>query len=464
MRPASSDLLPVALAFGVLTGILLWFERRRLRRLGADPLTLFVIIYALQCILPGAMIFASIPFVSGVAPTGTGFFDRVYRATTALDGWILLCFAAWFLLFFYVGSTTMRTLLRPRTSAGPGTELEILTGRLAALLACGTVFTLWSFYLLGDSVAARYTNLILLRADFDGIEKNAINSNALSLTQAWGWLAILASFSAPHRGRARRSLRAAAIVLAIFFAILGASRRALFIPLLLVYFTHLLHTGKWHLKWLAAGVVPMLLWVAYGKDVLASIAWGGSAETVTASLQTPAVTLLRASSEIGISFVESLGTLEFLHLDHRWGIDHLLSIAQRFPDGALGHEIDFPPRIVRLSTEAFAGASAQDIPPGIFGQMWLDFGVLGPVVWGLALGVQMGVLLHFFDRTRASVTSACVFAILTFVIALPLNSGSFDFTFSVDIFMLTAGLIWCIRRTRIAQPTSASGMRPSESA
>jgi hypothetical protein len=23
--------------------------------------------------------------------------------------------------------------------------------------------------------------------------------------------------------------------------------------------------------------------------------------------------------------------------------------------------------------------------------------------------VQMGVLLHFFDRTRASVTSACVF-------------------------------------------------------
>jgi hypothetical protein len=32
-----------------------------------------------------------------------------------------------------------------------------------------------------------------------------------------------------------------------------------------------------------------------------------------------------------------------------------------------------------LSTGAFVGAEELDIPPGIVGQMWLDFGVLGPL-------------------------------------------------------------------------------------
>ena len=90
-------------------------------------------------------------------------------------------------------------------------------------------------------------------------------------------------------------------------------------------------------------------------------------------------------------------------------------------------------RIVRISTETFADEWTVDMPPGLFGQMWLDFRVFGPLIWGLAFGLQIGILQYAWQRMRPSRQSAAVFFVLTFVVALPLNSGSYDFTFSVDI-------------------------------
>ena len=101
---------------------------------------------------------------------------------------------------------------------------------------------------------------------------------------------------------------------------------------------------------------------------------------------------------------------------------------------------------------AFADVGSQDIPPGLLGQMWLDFGVAGPVIWGLVFGLQMSVIQFFFERTRRTRQSAAVFMLLVFVVALPLNSGSFDFTFSVDIITLAAVLLWCVRFRRQQLP------------
>jgi hypothetical protein len=42
-----------------------------------------------------------------------------------------------------------------------------------------------------------------------------------------------------------------------------------------------------------------------------------------------------------------------------------------------------------------------------------------------------------------------VFALATFVIALPLNTGSYDFTFSVDIFVLLLALLFGVRLARV---------------
>jgi hypothetical protein len=190
--------------------------------------------------------------------------------------------------------------------------------------------------------------------------------------------------------------------------------------------------------------------VAFGKEILAAISYGGDAEVVANTYESLTRAVLRTSSDIGITVTESLGTLSMIDMPPRFGIDHLISVAQRFPDGALGLDFDFPERIVRISTAIFANDWAADIPPGLMGQMWLDFRVLGPLVWGLLLGAQVGVLQFLYERTTRNLQSTAVFFVLTFIVALPLNSGSFDFTFSIDIFVIIAVLFFCTRIRRTA--------------
>jgi len=158
--------------------------------------------------------------------------------------------------------------------------------------------------------------------------------------------------------------------------------------------------------------------------------------------------LLRAFSEVGISNVESLGTVAFVDLKLRFGVDHLLSAARRVPEGMFGLDFDFPERVVRYTTTVFAGPEEADIPPGFFGQMWLDFGVFGPPVWGVLFGLQMSIVQVFYRLLRASWQSSAVIALTVFVVALPLNTGSFDFTFSIDIIALAAALWWCTELRR----------------
>jgi hypothetical protein len=118
----------------------------------------------------------------------------------------------------------------------------------------------------------------------------------------------------------------------------------------------------------------------------------------------------------------------------------------------LGWDFNFPERIVRISTEAFADPYAQDIPPGLFGQMWLDFRVLGPAVWGVMFGLQVALVQVLFEKTQKTLQSCAVFVLIIFVVALPIGTGSFDFTFSVDIIALALSLAMCVRFQRAGNP------------
>lgn len=426
------------------------FERRRTHGSGVDAITIFVVLFFLQCCLPGIMIYATLPFVDVVEPTGNNAFDNIFRATDVTTALLVLSLTVWFAVFFYVGCAVGRLALGRRpalTSQLPARRLTVRYGRLLLLLAAGLGVTLWSFYLMGDSLVARYTNLILFRAGFDGIERNTLNANALSLTQSWSWLSVVAVFAVSER-RGKGMLWVASVALFMIFALLGVSRRALFLPVLLGFLTLVLYSGKWRVGWLLAGSIPVLLIVAFGKELLATVARGAPLEAVSGTYQSFASALLRPMADMGITIVESLGTLKLLHLDLRYGIDHVLSIAQRFPKGTLGIELDFPERIVRISTAAFADPNTQDIPPGLLGQMWLDFGIFGPVVWGLVFGFQMSFVTYLFERIRRSLQSTAVCVLVVFLVALPLNSGSFDFSFSWDIFAVLLGVLWCVRVTR----------------
>ncbi len=170
------------------------------------------------------------------------------------------------------------------------------------------------------------------------------------------------------------------------------------------------------------------------------------------------------ASDIRITITESLGTISMIDIPPRLGTDHALSVMQRFPEGILGLDIEWPTRIVRISTETFADEWTVDMPPGLLGQMWLDFRVFGPLIWGLAFGLQIGILQYGWQRMRPSRQSAAVFFMLTFVVALPLNSGSYDFTFSVDIIAAVIVLFFVVRLNReTAPPLSSQAPAPGNS-
>jgi hypothetical protein len=146
-----------------------------------------------------------------------------------------------------------------------------------------------------------------------------------------------------------------------------------------------------------------------------------------------------------------------LDFDLRLGVDHLLSILRRVPASWFGGDLELPKRIVRITTEQFSTSDDSDIPPGLFGQMWLDFGVFGPIIWGYILSLQINIAQRLFSSTIPTLQAIAAFALVTFVIALPVPTGSYDFTFSVDVLalLLCMWLAFKLRRVRVPSPSVA---------
>jgi hypothetical protein len=274
-----------------------------------------------------------------------------------------------------------------------------------------------------------------------------LNSNALSLLQTWSWLTVVALFAVGER-KGRSALWYLCFGMLVVFSVLAVSRRALFLPVLFSYLIFAMNDGRWRLGTLALIGAAVLPFIAFGEELFGALSYGGSLESVEHTYGSVTTGALRTSSEIGISVTESLGTVSMMDLPPRYGIDHLLSAARRVPEGILGIDIEFPERVVRISTETFANSWDVDVPPGLMGQMWLDFRVLGPVLWGLAFGVQVGVLQFAYKRTAKSLQAAATYFVLVFVVALPINTGSFDFTFSIDVIILLMVLFICVNVAR----------------
>lgn len=444
---------PVAAAYAAFGSLLWLFEARRIRGGLPDSITIFVVLASLQTCLAGIGIFATLPFVVPGEATGTAAFDRIFFATDLRSAWLVLCLTMWFFVFFYFGCAIGRLVLRPILGADNGTGggwefvVRVSIPRLLSAVTLGTVASVTLFILLGGSTVDRYANLILLRSHAAPVEATNLSASAFALTQTWSWLSIFALLVVrAQRGRGPMWLWC--IAAAVFLALLGVSRRALFLPFLLAYLARVMWDGRWRVRWIVAGTVPLGVLLAYGKSLFHALAFSGSIAEVSGIQESWANALLRVWSDLGITIVESLGTLALLDIPPRFGVDHLLSIARRVPDRMFGLDIDFPERMVRISTRAFSNSAALDIPPGLMGQMWLDAGPFGPVIWGIVFGVQVGVLQACFQRTRRSIQSCIVFALLLFVVALPVNTGSFDFSISVDIAVLLLVVWWSVTLRR----------------
>jgi hypothetical protein len=447
----------VSLGYAFLTLAVSAFEARRIRVTGPDTISVFIVVFVVQCCLPGVVIYACLPLVADVSPTDINAFDRIFAATDLSEALLVLGLTAWFVFFFYGFTGLGGRLLRSFLGAPAGDARLVLTGsppRLLIVLTFGLMLSLASFYVLGSSLVERFTNLVLFRAGDKNVQSSLLNAIAFALTQTWAWLSVPALFVISER-RGRRLAWFMCLVFLTVFVLLQVSRRALFIPMLLGYLTLVLFDHRWRSRWLLAAAIPILLWIAFGKELISTVAFGLPLSEVAERYETIPAAFLRAASEIGITVVESLGSISLLDLPPRFGVDHLLSVFRQIPTSHfwLG---TLPVRIVRLSTAAFDTADAEDIPPGLLGQMWMDFRVFGPIVWGLLMGLQMSLVQFVFAQTIRTRQAVALFVLVTFVVALPLNSGTYDFSFSIDIYVLLLCLVLTFRFVRVRIPAAAS--------
>jgi hypothetical protein len=430
--------LLVSAGYAILTGAIWVFEAKRIRTTGADVITIFITLFVLECCLPGIVMYGCLPFVDEHEPTGNPVLDRIFFATDVPTAFLVLGLVAWTALCFYAFTALNGVLLRRVFPSLPVRSYFVVAGfplRLVVVLTMGFLLTMMSFYTLGDTLVERYANLILLRARSEDVKATLLNTYGFVLTQTWGLLSVPALFVIFER-RGRGLLWLLCLLFAVIFALLTGDRRAIFIPILLVYLTFVLFDGRWRVRFVAAAAFPILVWVAFGKELLGAIAYNQDPSEVLGRYSTLGSAVLRTASEVGLTLVESVGSISLLDLDARFGVDHLLSVLHRVPASWFGWDFELPKPIVRVATEEFSSSADSDIPPGLFGQMWLDFRVFGPIVWGFVLSLQMSIVQRVFSLTIPTRQAMAVFVLITFIIALPLDTGSYDFTFSADILLL----------------------------
>ena len=150
--------LGVSMAYALFVVALIVFERKRTRSSGTDPITVFLALFLLQCGLSNIVLYALLPFADPIAPTGTEVLDHILQSIDVPTALAVLCMAIWFAIFFYIGCALAQLALSrsPWTMTRvPRFHVAVLDTRLLTLLTLGLTVTLWSFYLMGDSLVAR---------------------------------------------------------------------------------------------------------------------------------------------------------------------------------------------------------------------------------------------------------------------------------------------------------------------
>lgn len=425
----------------MLCGAALAFEWERSRGRNFDSFSIFLAIFFLQCLGPGAIIYTCLALHGGgPIELGNTFFDRVFGA---VNGWHLLLVLVFMGAFLVISWLTYRAMLPAGyPPAGPDYRLSIARPALKFIVVLGLISGAVLLYALGGSLEEGYRALARFRNSDPEIVRTFLTANLFSLTQTFLLIGFLGLFLADRwRVVSPRFFAWAAIV--GIFALLCVSRRSLLIPAILVLFTLML-AGRRPKFWQMAALGLAGATVIFGgKQFYSYLA--RDVEQVVLPSRGPLKDTLYVASDLGITVTESIGTVALIDLPPRLGVDHVWSVLRRIPEGAVGIEDPFPERIVRHTTAVFMGSEDQDIPPGWMGMMWLDFRWFGPVIYGLIFGAGLAIIERARWRCVIDLQASAVFALGLFVYCLPLNSGSMDFTFSVDMMILALLIFFVLR-------------------
>lgn len=443
----------------VSAGYLLFFilivavERRRTgRQKKYDFLTLFWILFVLQAVIPPLIVTAILGFHRNHVDTNVALYNRILHdltpsiavATLMLSVlfWIVVC-ATWFALKkVYIGrelpaNYRFTQSLRPYS--------------WGAVIAIGVALVIFLLANLGGGIYG-LRQLVLLR---NGMVPDA---SAIAVHLYFGFtqaLAFISLLGIARYGARRDYLRmTACLIVAIFFGVMTIIRREILLEFIFLYFTYVLLVGRLRLGYLVIIGIVFLPVVLYGKNALNLFSATGTLSLSGAVAWAPEhdmySSILQIMSDIGRTVTDSWATLLYLNLPPRYGLDHVLSLVRMFNGNTLGLNLDLPERIVQISTVAFRQTTwvpGSDEPPGLMGQMWLDFRAFGPVVWGVTFAFQLATLQRVYNRCRKTPEVVTLYVILFYIATLVVNTGSYDFTFSYDwVALVILSLIVC--RTR----------------
>lgn len=453
----------VSVSYLVFMAFIIAIEHRRVRRQNKfDFLTLFWIMFILQAVVPPLIVTAILGLHGNMVSTGVGFYDRVLRAidpsvafgTLLLSVlfWATVC-ASWFALKKpYIGREWGRNYRFAQT---------LMVRRWIVVMTFGVVLMFFLLDTAGGGITA-FENLVLLRGGTLAGWSIASLHVFYGFTQAFAFISVLGV--ARYAARRNYLRMTGCLALALFFGVMTVSRRAILLEFVLLYFAYVLLAQRLRLKYLFIIGLLSLPIVLFGKTALNVFSATGvfslSGIVNAAPEQNAWTALLRIFADIGRTVTDSWATFLYLNLPPRFGVDHILSLVRLFNGNTLGLNLNLPERIVRISTAAFISPLSQDEPPGLMGQMWLDFRVFGPLVWGVTLAFQLATLQRIYNRCRKTPEVVALYAVLLYMVSLVINSGSYDFTFSVGwvVFVLLSLLV-C--RTRQLVPSARGAVAKS---
>jgi len=447
-----SFVLPAMFAL-LVAGVVALYEFTRVARHGADSMSLFMLIFGIQCLFPLACLGLFFSFSSDRVITEIPLFDGIYEQVRPMGFALVVAFAATFSLAGHLAYAVTVNQLSALNEGRKPRQIGVRKPVYVVVVIIGLLSGMYLLLSFGNGLLDGYASLVRFRNLDESIERGFVNANLFSLTQTFLFIGMLWPFV---MGRANSISRAWLLWLPIIAALasFGVSRRAVFIPVFFSILVVLLRRRRIGIVGpLAVGVLAGIV-VVFGKPFLNVIA--GDRASVDFDPAALASYVLLFVSDVGISVVESLGTIAMIDVPLRFGIDHLLSILRRIPTGMMGLEPFLPERFVRYSTEVFLGPEALDVPPGFFGQMWIDFWAFGPVVYGIVIGSLLGCIETVRRGFVNDWPAAALFSLLLFIFALPINTGSLDFNFYVDIVGLFLLAFFFVRISGIQEVVSGT--------
>lgn len=238
-----------------------------------------------------------------------------------------------------------------------------------------------------------------------------------------------------------------------FIMLIFGARRIIIIWLLVKILLSLFKNNKIDLKLLFLSIFLCYFVISFGETLMYLLGTGNviSSQSIENN-NSLSDSLFNVSSEIGVSFIESLGMIALYKGGYRYGLDSIVFVLSLVPERMIGLEIEWPERFVRYTTQLLStDKDAADVPPGFIGYMWVNLGSFGVILQSFIYGAFGGLIASILNPLRRYVLGIYLYVLYAFLYAFLVNSGNWEFWFKdylLTFFLVLVLIFWLRQRIK----------------